>query len=266
MPFLKSGHEKIFYQITEGKVNHSNYDAVIFLHSLGTDHRMWRYQVEALIDHVPKIVTLDTRGHGKSTAQTRVSSDQWTEDIKNLCDDLKLEKVVLCGVSMGGVQSLAFALEHPEVTAGLVLADTFAKIEPDPVETKVNLTAGVAKEQGMKKYAHTYLDQTLSNSNTAVDIREDLYAAIAGISVDDYHQAAEACFSADFKKQLKTIHVPTLVLIGEEDLKTPMSLSEVIHKNIPNSILKTVPNAMHLSNVDNPHQFNQFVKDFLKLV
>ncbi|WP_102346423.1 alpha/beta fold hydrolase [Bacillus sp. Marseille-P3661] len=258
--------EQIYYEVFEGNKENESFDAIILLHSLGVDHRLWKYQIEALRDVAPRVVTIDARGHGISTANTGISEEIWIEDIKILCETLSLKKVVICGISMGGVQAIGFSIKYPQYVAALILADTFAKIDPAQVETKIKLTGGVAKEQGMKQYGATYLDNTLSNSPTANDIRQDLNDAIINMDIDDYYESVRACFSTNNEEQLSQINVPVLVLIGEEDFKTPIELSRTIQQQIPNALLLTVPNGMHLSNVDNPVVFNKFITGFLNLV
>lgn len=263
---LESNGAQLFYEVFEGNAENESFDAIILLHSLGVDSRLWKYQIEDFMENAPKVVTLDARGHGRSTANSEISEDKWADDIKAICDTLLLKKVVLCGVSMGGVQAIGFSVKYPQYVTGLILADTFAKIDPAQVETKIKLTAGVAKEQGMKKYSDTYLDNTLSNSPTATEIRQELYDGIAEMNIDNYYQSAITCFSVDYLERLSQIKTPVLVVIGEQDFKTPIELSEKIHRRLPNSLLLQIPNAMHLSNVDNPKVFNKFVTSFLNLV
>jgi 3-oxoadipate enol-lactonase len=264
--YLESNQERIYYEVLEGNAKGTSFDAVILLHSLGVDHRLWKYQTEALLEIAPKVILLDARGHGQSTVQNGISEAGWVEDIKNLCDHLSLKKVVLCGISMGGVQAIGFSIRYPKYVAGLILADTFAKIDPTQIETKVNLTGGVAREKGMEQYSSIYLDQTLSDSQTANAIRQDLKDAIARMNEDDYYQSAKVCFSVNYEEQLQKVDVPVLVLIGEEDFKTPIELSQNIKQNVPNSLLLTIPKGMHLSNVDNPEVFNRYITGFLHLL
>ncbi|WP_158735890.1 alpha/beta fold hydrolase [Alteribacillus sp. YIM 98480] len=266
MPFLKSSKESIYYEVHDGNTFSSSVDGIILMHSLGTDHRMWRYQTEEIKQYTNKVVLLDARGHGASTANTGITANDWAEDIKNLCDVLNMKKVILCGVSMGGIQALAFSVYYPDYVKGLILADTFAKITPNEVGNKINLTAGKAKEEGIKKYANTYLDQTLSESSSAVEIRHELYDAIANMNVENYRLSAEACFSADFEEELKEIDIPSLILIGEEDYKTPIEFATILRDELPNAMLLTIPNAKHLSNIDCPDRFNRLVTGFLKLL
>lgn len=266
MPIIQTDGENIYYQVIDGRRKSDQFDAVVLLHSLGTDSKIWRYQIEMLAEHSPNIVLIDTRGHGQSTNNGTFTMEACIQDINSICTQLNFNKVVLCGVSMGGVQAMGFTAKYPNKVKGLILADTFARIEPDQINTKIKLTGGLAIEQGMEKYAITYLDQTLSESTYANGIREVLYKSISSMSKEDYHDVAKGCFMTDFSNNLRDINAPTLVLIGDQDFKTPIELSQFIHEQIYNSLLVKVPNAMHLSNVDNPFAFNDITSGFLKIL
>ncbi|MGF6947575.1 3-oxoadipate enol-lactonase [Neobacillus sp. B4I6] len=264
MPFLKTDKESLFYHNqTENLNTTGTHEGIVFLHSLGTDHQMWKYQLEDLDGKGRLLIAPDARGHGKSTRYTGISLDLWVNDILQLIDFLGLQRIIICGVSMGGVQALAFAQRYPNRVSGLVLADTFARIEPEAVHEKIRLTAGIAKELGMEKYANQYLDQTLSFSNTAQAIRETMRHSIAEMETGAYQKSAKACFSASLDSGLKNINIPTLVLIGENDQKTPLPYSQVIAESISDSNLMVVPRACHLANVDQPKEFNHLLKEFL---
>lgn len=262
MPYLQVNGDSIYYEIQKGTLKNSAYDAIIFLHSLGTDHRIWKYQLAELNEDAPLLVTIDAKGHGESSANKEITIDTWVQDILEVIQTIQVKKVVLCGVSMGGIEAIAFAARYPEYVVGLVLADTFVKI--DAVEEKIRLTASTARKQGMQTYANTYLDVTLSDSEAARDIRPELADAIAKMDVFSYQASVEACFRVDLVHVLADIQAPTLVLIGELDKKTPMALSEQIADHIPHSKLNVIPNACHLSNVDNPEGFNQQLIAFLR--
>lgn len=232
---------------------------ILFLHSLGTDHRLWRYQVEGIRGRT--LVCMDSRGHGKSTTQQPVHVAAWVDDILDVMNDAEISQAVICGVSMGGVQALSFANAHPDRVCGLVLADTFIRIPEAERDTKIAGTGGKAVELGMAAYADAYLDATLTSSQTAQDLRGELHDAISRMSVTMYYTSAAACFTADAEPGFSG--VSTLVLIGEQDYKTPLKLSEEIVERISGSRLEAIPNAAHLSNVDNPVAFNHYLTSFM---
>lgn len=239
---------------------------VTLLHSLGTDHRLWKYQIPAFSKFTDCILAPDSRGHGLSTYNTNIGLNEWVEDTKALLDRLDIQSTVLCGVSLGGVEALAFALSYPERVRALVVADTFSSVPKEQVESKIQATAGLAEKEGMHVYANSYLNVTITGSETAQKIRPELYSAIAEMSLDVYKKSAEVCFRVDLDTKLAKIQVPTLVLIGEQDFKTPIDMAQKLVGSIKNSRLEIVPSAGHLSNIDNPNDFNSKVEAFLRTI
>lgn len=250
-------------------------DAVVLLHSLGTDHRLWEPQLEPLsAEH--RVLAPDSRGHGASgwpdgagTANASAANgsaalaiDDWTADLARLLDHAGVERAVLVGVSMGGVQALAFALRHPNRTTGLVLADTFAELDADLAATKIGGMSDGARSLGMPAYADGYVAETFTTDprvGGAVDVRD----AIAGMSVEAYAASVRACFGVTLGARLGEIDSPTLVLWGDRDAKTPRPLAERIAADVPGAILREVPDAGHLSNLENPAAFTAAVLEHL---
>lgn len=109
MPFLKTDKESLFYHHqTENLNTTGTHEGIVFLHSLGTDHQIWKYQLEDLDGMGRLLIAPDARGHGKSTWNTGISLDLWVDDILQLIEFLGLQKVVICGVSMGGGSGTCF--------------------------------------------------------------------------------------------------------------------------------------------------------------
>lgn len=231
---------------------------ILWLHSLGTDHRLWAYQVSAFADR--RQVFWDARGHGESTAQRGVSVQQWVDDLRTVMDAEGGGRWILAGISMGGVQALALQAQHRAVVAGLVLADTFMHLEPPVVAAKMEASAGQLAHLSMEDYADRYLNATLMDTVEARRVRPLLQSAIAGMEPDNYIASARACFTAEVRPEPP---VPALILIGERDEKTPRRYSEEIQHLLPDAALSVVPHAGHLSCVDNPADFTATVSQFV---
>lgn len=259
MPYVNRGDAQLHY-LDAGPPDAQQ--AVLLLHSLGADHRLWRPQVEALQSQV-RILAPDCRGHGKSTGGREASLENWVEDIRAVLEAAGATRVDVVGVSMGGIQAMAFAHRYPDRVRSLVLADTFASLEENLVEGKVQATGGAAVKMGMKDYADLYLEQTLKEGAAKVDAQA-LREAIAGMEPESYLATARACFSVKLDASLPEIQAPTLVVIGEEDEKTPMEYSRRIADAIPGAQLRVIPRAGHLSNIDNPAGFTEALLEFWK--
>jgi 3-oxoadipate enol-lactonase len=239
-------------------------EVVVLLHSLGTDAGLWAEQRAALSDRF-RVIAPDSRGHGQSPSEGPVDVETWVADLHELVTRATDGRVHLVGLSMGGVQALAYAQAHPERVASLVLADTFSALDPRLAESKIEGIRAAVATDGMAAYAERYLADTLIGELPR-DRREHLRNAIAGVPAEAYLASSEACFRADTSAGLADITAPTLVLIGEHDRKTPLSLSEEICRGIAGAELVTIPEAGHLSSVENPEAFTSALLDFLDRV
>jgi pimeloyl-ACP methyl ester carboxylesterase len=179
--------------------------------------------------------------------------DRWVDDLRLVLEQIGADDVLLVGVSLGGIQALAYAAAFPDRVRGLVVADSFAGLDPEVARRKITLLSDQARALPMVEVADHYVADTFETS--VPPGAEDVRRAIAGMDPDSYLAAVEACFSADIVKCLPEVKVPTRVLWGDRDAKTPRALSEQIAEGVQDGHLRVVPDAGHLSNVDNPGAF-----------
>lgn len=173
---------------------HASGDTVVLLHSLGTDQSLWDAQAVALADAGYRVLTPESRGHGGNADPGPTNLGDWIADLHEVVTATN-DPVHLAGLSMGGVQALAYTLTHPEEVRSLVLADTFAALDATSAETKIDGIRAAVTAHGMTAYARTYLDETLTVALDA-DRRDRLRASIAGVSAAAYLSSAEVCFRA----------------------------------------------------------------------
>ncbi|MGH9023026.1 MAG: alpha/beta fold hydrolase [Acidimicrobiia bacterium] len=238
-------------------------EPVLLLHSLGTDHALWIGQLSAFTaSH--EVILVDSAGHGRSPwpASGAITAADWVADLEAVLSANGARRAHLVGVSMGGVQAIHFALTHPEMVASLVLADTFAGMDAAVAETRLTNTSGRARETGMEKFAEEYIASTLRPA-VAPAVADRLRMAIAGVEEDAYLGTARAVFTSDARERIGSIAAPCLVLVGDLDDRTPLATAEVLAKGLADATLEVVPDAGHLSNVDNSAAFNESVLRFL---
>jgi 3-oxoadipate enol-lactonase len=238
-------------------------ETVVLLHSLGTDRNLWRPQVAAL-EETHRVLTPDSRGHGGTAWRAPLDLVGWVDDLDAFLDatqGVDPSPVHLVGLSMGGVQAIEFAVRRPWRVASLVLADTFAALDPSTARARVDGMREAVYGLGMQGYADRYLRETLIGPVPTED-RTALQAAIAGTSPEAYLASAEVTFLTDHTAALAEIRQPTLVLVGEEDRKSPLPLAQTLATGIPEAQLVTVPCAGHLSNIENPAAFTDALRTF----
>ncbi|GAB3617779.1 3-oxoadipate enol-lactonase [Okibacterium endophyticum] len=234
--------------------------AVVLLHSLGTDRSIWD-PVVALLEPRFRVVAWDSRGHGASARTGAIGPAEWVADLTRMLDELGIESAALVGVSMGGMQAMAFAGSHPERAWAIVVADSYAALTSEIADARIESQIELAKSVPMADVASAYLVATFADpASPAASAVGD---AIAGMSAEDYIAAVQSCFRADVRSYLDAITAPTLVLWGDRDAKTPRPLSEAIAERIHGSRFAVIPDAGHLSNMDNPAAFAAEILAFL---
>ncbi|MCU1605815.1 MAG: alpha/beta hydrolase [Modestobacter sp.] len=233
--------------------------AVVLLHSLGADGHMWDGCAPELgRDH--RLVVPDSRGHGDSGPARSSSVDQWVEDLSDVLDAAGVGPVLLAGVSLGGIQAIAFAAAHPQRVRGLVVADSFAALPTDAAQSKIRGLVDHSRQEPMTAVADQYLADTFQRPYPAgaAAVRR----SIAAMDAVSYAASVTACFGVQIQDRLSQVEAPTLVLWGDRDAKTPRHLSQQIADGIAGAVLEVVPDAGHLSNIDNPAAFAAAVTTF----
>ncbi len=239
---------------------------VVFIHGFPFSRQMWRYQVDALKQDY-HVITYDVRGHGGSdTGDGQYSVELFVDDFIALLDHLKLRSVVAVGLSMGGYIVLRAVERHPERFRGIVLCDT--RSEADGNDGKVKRARQVIElgENGLAGFTESFLGavfhgKTLSEKPAVVGaIRE----TIANTPLPAVRGTLLALAGrTDTTPSLYRIAVPTLILVGRHDAVTPPSASHAMKDKIPGAELHVIPDAGHLSNLENPEEFTTHLFNFL---
>ena len=248
--------QRIYYEVT------GQGPALILLHSLGFNSGAWREQIKVLSPHYT-VITPDIRGHGRSPHQKTITVSGVVDDVEGLISYLNVERCHLLGISMGGIFSLSYYHRNPDKVRSLILADSYATLGEAGKSRVEAAEARWASGIDMAAFGREYAADCLMPT-TPASLHEELASAIAEMQPQAYLETMRAIFLADVSDVLPQVRVPTLVLVGMQDHRTPIAFSEVLAQKIPHARLVTIPQAGHLSNLDNPPAFNTIVLDFLK--
>lgn len=258
MPFATVDNIRLFNRL-EGKAGRP---VLILSHSIGTDHGMWAPQLEDLMPHF-QVLRYDTRGHGASdTPKGEYSIERLGRDVVGLADELKIPKFAFCGLSLGGAIGQWLALNAPDRVSGLVLANTSPQFGPRANwESRIRTVS----EKGMAGIAEIVMPRFFSAETLA---RDDAYAnavksVLLGTDPVGYAGCCAALRDVDHTRLLGQIRIPTLVIVGEQDVSTPWAgHGEILAREIPGArALRLV--AAHLSNLERPRSFTAALLDFL---
>lgn len=236
-------------------------------HSLACDLHMWDPQMPALTKKF-KVLRYDTRGHGQSGAPAgEYTLDQLADDVKGLLDALKIRQTHWAGLSMGGMIGQTFALKYPGVFQSMVLADTTSRRPPDAAKMW-NERIQNAQTKGMGALVDGTLGRWFTEPYRKAhpDVIGRIGDGIRKTPVAGFVGCCHAISKIDLTDRLKTIKCPTLVIVGEQDMGTPVEAARAIHQNLPGSELKVIPSAAHLSNIEQTAEFNKAMTGFLDRV
>lgn len=246
-----------------------NAPVIIFIHGFPLNKSMWRKQAEALKEST-RVIAYDVRGHGDSDSGTvDFSIELFVQDLLSLLDLLKIDKAILCGLSMGGYIALNAIENHPDRFRALVLCDSNCVPDtPEAREKRVKAIESI-REKGVKKYVDESIEYLLAAENFTT--KPGLVAEIRTMMVNTAWQTLVNTLQAlsnrkETCSKLPEIRIPVLIIVGIEDIITPPDAAKFIHKKINGSMLSILPHAGHLSNLENPEQFNDILKKFVASV
>jgi pimeloyl-ACP methyl ester carboxylesterase len=240
---------------------------LLFVHGYPLNCRLWQPQFADLLD-TARVIAPDLRGHGESQVTPGpYSMEMFADDLNALLDALGAsEKIVLCGLSMGGYVAFAFARKYPERLAGLILTATRAAADGPEAKAGRDQAMQTASENGSKVIFDAMLPKLLSPDTFAH--RPDIVAQVRAIMEHTPLETILADLAGlrdrrDSTDLLPSLRIPSLLLPGEHDAIVPLHEAQAMHAAIPNSQLQIIPQAGHLANLENPRIFNQAVCDFL---
>lgn len=247
------------------QVNKEAETTVIFIHGFPFSHKMWQEQMDVLPKHI-RGIAYDVRGHGYSeVGDGMYTVELFTDDLAALMEKLNVEKAILCGLSMGGYIAMRLAIKYPEKVSGLILCDTRAEADTNEARLKRAAAIQKVKSEGLESYAadsvKTLLAPASLDNKALVQKTERMIEDTSRLAVCGTLLALAS--RLDSAESLDEIKVPTLVLVGEEDVITPPIASQTIHEGISGSRQETIPMAGHLSNLENPDAFNRAMLGFL---
>lgn len=238
---------------------------VVFLHAFPLDGSMWIAQEEAFREqrltfapHMP--------GFG---GQPVVAGDLagFADHVVALCDEKGIERAVFVGLSMGGYVAMRLADRHPHRVAGLVLADTRAG--PDDEEGRAKRSAQIARvrSEGCDWLAEAMIPALLGETTRRErpQVVESVEAMIGLATPEGVASALEAMRDRpDSSSVLSSLEVPTLAVVGREDVLTPPAEAERIAKLSRRSRAVVIADAGHLANLEQPQAFNDALEVFLR--
>lgn len=240
---------------------------VVLVHGMMFNHHMWDPQIEALSKDY-RVIAYDIRGHGKSgVAGGQYTYRMFVEDLRSLLDHLQIDQAVICGLSMGGAVSLRFVELYPHSVRALVICDTTSKADTNEAKYRRENAIHSIKRYGMQSFVDGFVESVL-DTDTLIR-RSDLVALVRNMILTTSPVGACGALLAqaartDTSDTLERINMPAMVIVGERDSITPPDVAQSMHQRIPNSEFHVIPDAAHVTNLENPEVFNEHLTMFLE--
>lgn len=259
---------RVYIEDTGAPSGQPDAPAIVFGHGLLFSGRMFGAQVERLRDRY-RCVTVDWRGQGKSPATAGgYDMDTLTHDTIAVIEQLSLGAVHYVGLSMGGFVGMRLAARHPELVHSLVLLDTSAGPEDPDKVSRYRLLAKIYGVLGMRPlrsrveplmFGPTFLADPGSRPHVDAWLAELRAAKRSGIKKAIYGVTDRE----PILPEVDRIKAPTLVVVGADDVATPVAKAEVIADAIAGARLEIVSDSGHSSTIEQPEALGELIDSFV---
>ena len=275
MPFVEVEDGRLYYDVS-GKG-----PSLVLIHGAWASHEWWRWQVPELSRDY-QVLSIDVRGHGKSSPLKKAYSvDGFTRDLEILLQKAVIDELVLVGWSMGGIISMQYCMDHPSKVKALILIATRGHRNPQMrrriiiqyLQARLSLLMDFTsprkydsaaerfsgEEERVKREVRNMLSPTAPK-----EVFDWVMADLVNNPRENYFEVAKSIRDWGAGEELMRIKVPTLIMVGEKDDRTPPNFSRLIHAEIPRSRLVIVKDAGHCLALERPQVVNAEIIKFLK--
>ncbi|WP_206956603.1 alpha/beta fold hydrolase [Trinickia acidisoli] len=245
-------------------------DPLLFIHGHPFDRSMWREQVSLFSRRGYRVIAPDLRGYGSTPLpEGPAGFEVFAQDLAQLLDHLGIDRVVVCGLSMGGQIAMDFCRQFPSRVRALALMATFPQAETAQGKVARNAIADRLEREGVKDYAVELLPKMLAASTI-----EQQPAVAAGLLRLMGSSNASGCAAAlraraerlDFAETLAGLRVPSLVVVGDQDAFTTRADAERMHELLHDSKLIWMEDVGHMPNLESLASFDEAFRQFLQSV
>jgi pimeloyl-ACP methyl ester carboxylesterase len=266
MPIMNYKHAEIYYEFHGDK----SMPAITFVNGLTQRTKHWLKYAEYFNKEGYSVLLFDLMGQGQSEKPVLFVEFRENQDIlAGLLEEVGVDKAYVAGISFGGIVALRFAIEYPEMTAGIIPMSTFSEMDEHLYAIGANLY------EGMVSVGFEYLVKLLLPFNFSADWikknKDKIDVTIReSVANNDIYAIENLMDSVNkfkgFTPDLKNISCPALILNGEYDYLTPRKLHEILRLNIKNSILVIMQHVCHAFTLEIPEVTCRVIKEFLDSV
>jgi len=237
--------------------------AVVLLHSLALDWRVWAAVVDPLATRLA-VLACDLPGHGRSPRAPEPTVESMADRVSESIAASGIKSAAVVGMSLGGSVAQALAVRHPDQVRALALLDTTAYYGPEAPAAWAQ-RADQARQKGLLSLAQFQLERWFSDAfrRHRPDICDAVLDLFSQTDLDGYTDACTALGAMDLRQDVEAIGCPTVVVVGEHDQATPLAHAEDIGHRVRGSKVHVVRDCKHLTAVERPAAVLGLVADVL---
>ena len=243
----------------------NNTTPLVFIHGVGLDHKMWEPQINSLNNH--SIITYDLLGHGRTPyMKEEVTLNDFSNQLDNLLQFLKIDKINLIGFSLGSLVALDFASKFQDKLKTLTLLGTTYKRTEEQRDLVIErfeqakLNKPISKQALKRWFTDQYLNDHPEIYDQFIKILtkdgKDHLNFLKAYRLFAYHQ--------DNVEMINSIKTKTLVMTGSNDLGSTVEMSKSLSSNLINSSFIEINNGKHLCSIECADDVNINLKNFIK--
>ena len=243
-------------------------ETVIFLHGIGGNKSNWHRQMHHL-SNICSTISWDARGYGDSEDYTtELTLDDFSTDLNNLLKFCKIEKAHFVGLSMGARIAMNYYLNNTSKVLSLTLCNCFYSFGKSMSKQKQDEYINLREKPLLEGKTFSDIAPAIIRSLVKPDCKQgvidELTKSISILRKKPYLKCIKTAFNFDLSENLVDFNVPTQLIFSTHDKLTPLTIGETMHNKIPNSKLNIIQDAGHLSNLEQPDQFNKILFEFIK--
>ena len=235
---------------------------IVFIHGVGLTHEIWQPQLDYFKDNT--IISYDILGHGKTPLnKSNINFNDFSEQLVNLLNELKYNKVHLIGFSIGSLIARNFAVKYNDKLKSLTLLGSIFnrnKREQEVVNDRFNLSKKNLKlsKQALKRW---FTDKYLEKNQ---DTYEKIVSILEKNNIENFLKVYELFVFHKNDENFQNIKVNTLIMTGENDTGSTVDMSKRLCRVINNSQLKVIKNGKHLCGIECADDVNKTIKNFIE--
>ena len=234
---------------------------IVFIHGVGLTYEIWQPQLDFFKDY--SNLSYDILGHGKSSlTKQNISFDDFSEQLVDLIDELKIEKIHLVGFSIGSLIARNFATKYSKRLQSLILLGSIYK-RSEQQQKIVNERFNQAKKelklsrQALKRW---FTDKYLENNPNTY---EKISSILSENNMANFLKVYELFVRHKNDENFEKIQTKTLVMTGEHDIGSTIEMSQQLNNIIKGSELKIIKDGKHLCGIECADEVNLAIKNFV---